>query len=102
MSDKDRLKDFLSDGLPHRADDIVRAVWGEGEVCGHCGRGETKTLANFTGRISELRNDGVKIECLPKEEKGQKLRYYQMEIPRPKIEMPPARLPEKPKTAQLI
>lgn len=50
MSQKEKLREFLSDGKPHRTDEIVNSVYGQG-----------LSLARVGARIYDLKQDGFKI-----------------------------------------
>ena len=78
---KQKLHSLLSDGLPHRTDEIARVVYGEkGEVCETCGRGEAKSLARVGARIFDLKKDGHTITGR-KDKLIPSLYWYQMTIP---------------------
>jgi hypothetical protein len=74
---------LIKDGQPHRTDSIVKAVYGEGIICEHCGRGDNKALARVGARVWDVKKRyGVKIDGC-KDKRNPKLYCYQMELEPP-------------------
>lgn len=79
QSQTDRLYNLLSDYLPHRTDEIVRIIYGEGERCLACGRKENLSLARVGARIYDVKKKyGVRITGR-KDADNKKLYWYTMQ-----------------------
>ena len=79
QSQTDRLYNLLSDYLPHRTDEIVRIIYGEGQRCLACGRKENLSLARVGARIYDVQKKyGVEIVGR-KDKENKKLYWYSMQ-----------------------
>jgi len=86
MTQHERLFNLLSDNQPHRTDEIVNVVYHSANICFHCGRGDTRSLARVGARIWDLKNGKWrgKTYCFIhgwKDEKNHALHWYRMYNP---------------------
>jgi len=79
LSQAERLYNLLSDGRPHRTDEILARVYGSA----HCG------IARIGARIWDIKKKyGVNIKCTPDDE-NKTLYWYRMEISAPASQQKP-------------
>ena len=104
MSQADNLYFILRDGQPHRSDDLVKAVYGEGMVCPECGNRKQMSLARLGARVFDVkRKHNVNIQSYP-DPQNRKLWWYVLKLEGEQViqKIPAGTAPHRPENLQRL